>query len=314
VATAQRALNIAESVNEHRAIARASYVLDQALVDCGRPHEATHSPRALEIYRALGDPERESAVLNNLGSFAYCRGDWDGAIDWYRQQAERSERAGNPADVAFTDCNIGEILSDQGRWDEAVDHLKRARRVWSATGDVQAVAFANALLGRAAVRSGQVEEGRAMLEQAEAELRGFGLHGYADFVACLVCEAHALGGDADLALRASEPLLQSADRYVPLLRRARGMAFGRLGERDAAIRELERALVEARTRAADYDIAATLDALELMAGHDPLRARERDLIAARLHVERMPAPVPAPGAKFASLSPITASASPALAP
>ena len=64
-------------------------------------------------------PSTSTVVLNNLGMFAYFDGRWDDALTLYRRARESGERAGTPADVAYTDCNIGEILSDQGRVDEA---------------------------------------------------------------------------------------------------------------------------------------------------------------------------------------------------
>ena len=138
----REALKVGEAVGELRAQARACYTLDWALFELGRFDEATHSARALEIYRELGDPEQEGGVLNNLGGLAYWRGRWQEAIELYEQAGVCSERAGHAADVAFTDANVGEILSDQGRLDEAEAQLRRAQRVWNATGDRQGSAFA----------------------------------------------------------------------------------------------------------------------------------------------------------------------------
>jgi class 3 adenylate cyclase/tetratricopeptide (TPR) repeat protein len=281
----------AESVGELRALARACNGLDYALVETGRAKEAIHSGRALEIYRQLGDPEQESAVLNNLGMFAYFRGEWDEAIDLYRRQAECSERAGNPADAAYTDCNVGEILSDQGHFDEASRHLRRARRVWRSTGDRPGVSFANLQLGRVAVRAGRYEEGLALLEAASDELRGFNLDAYADFGLGLVAEAEALSGDPRRALEIADGLMAAADRYLPLLQRARGIALGRLGEWEAATVELEASFAAAREREAHYDIAATLDALDAFAGLDAEAAAERDEIVARLRIVALPRPL-----------------------
>ncbi|MGI8802930.1 MAG: hypothetical protein ACR2KV_12260, partial [Solirubrobacteraceae bacterium] len=44
----------AEEAGEDRAWAHACWVLDISLVRAGRPLEAVHSPRAIEIYDRLG--------------------------------------------------------------------------------------------------------------------------------------------------------------------------------------------------------------------------------------------------------------------
>ena len=189
----RQAIADAETVGELPALARACYGLDWALVELGTAAEATHSWRALEIYEQLGDFEHEATVLNYLGMFAYFDGRWDEAIELYRRAGEASERAGVPADAAYTDCNVGEILSDQGRLDEAAAHLERARRVWLATGELPSVAFVDAAVGpgrrpprRVAGGSGaaqgghrpaaQVRRRRVRGVRASADRRGGGLH------------------------------------------------------------------------------------------------------------------------------------------
>ena len=61
ISECRQAIAEAESVGELSALAHACYALDLALVESGRPAEATHSWRALEIYEQLGDPEHEFA-------------------------------------------------------------------------------------------------------------------------------------------------------------------------------------------------------------------------------------------------------------
>ncbi len=293
IATCRQAIAEAESVGELRALAHASYSLDWALVESGRAREADHSWRALEIYEQLGDLEHEFDVLNNLGMFAYFNGRWDDAIDLYRRAGACGDRAGRPADAARVDCNVGEILSDQGHLDEAEAHLKRVRRVWSATGERQAVAFADVLLGRLAVRRGDTRAGVTILESAAAQLRRFELRAYADFAQALIAEAEALAGDADRALEIARRELRTAERQRPLLERAAGVALGRLGQTEAARAALLDALASARDRGFQYDIAATIDALDALGGLDPELLGERDEILDRLKIARLAAPAPA---------------------
>lgn len=288
IVVCRQAIAEAELVGELAALAHALYSLDWALVESGRREEATHSRQALEIYRQLGDPEHELIVLNNLGMFAYFDGRWDDALSLYLQARACGERSGRPADVAFVDCNVGEILSDQGRLEEAEEHLRRARRVWSATREPQSVAFIDMLLGRLAVRRGDGQVGVPMLERSTRELRAFSMQAYADFGGALVAEAEALAGDARRGLEIARADLESCHRQRPLLQRAAGVALARLGDVDAARRELTSALESARERRSDYDVAATIDALAALGGADAAMLRERDEILASLKIVRLP--------------------------
>jgi class 3 adenylate cyclase/tetratricopeptide (TPR) repeat protein len=294
IAVCRQAIEEAESVGELAALAHALYSLDWALVESGRREEATHSWRALEIYRQLGDLEHELSVLNNLGMFAYFDGRWDDALSLYLQARECGERSGRPADAAFVDCNVGEILSDQGRLEQAEEHLRRARRVWNATREPQAVAFIDMLLGRLAVRRGDIQVGLPMLERSTRALRAFNMHAYADFGRGLIAEAQALMGDPRRGLEVARAELEGADRERPLLQRSVGIALARLGDRDGASRELTAALACARERSAHYEIAATIDALAALDCADRDLLQERDETLDTLKIVRLPAPALVP--------------------
>ena len=288
IATCRLAISEAESVGEMRALAHACYVLDWALVESGRRHEATHSERALEIYERLGDPEHEHMVLNNLGGLAFFDGRWGEAVAMYREAGVCSERAGRPADVAYTDCNVGEILSDQGHFEEADACLQRARRIWNGTGERQAVAYIDVLLGRLLVRRGDIREGIQLLESAMAELERFRIDAYVEFARALLAEAEAFGGDALRALEIGSRELEASNRLRPLLTRVAGVALARLGERAGAVRELTHSLKAAREFGGEYDIAATIDVLGALDGADSDLLRERDEILGGLEIVRLP--------------------------
>jgi tetratricopeptide (TPR) repeat protein len=285
--TCRRAIAEAEAIGEIRSLAFACYVLDWTLVELGRVGEGGHSDRALEIYRVLGDPEHESTVLNNLGMFAHFEGRWDDAVALYRQAAECSERAGRPADVAYTDCNVGEILSDQGHYEEARTHLERARRVWSATGEAQTVAFVTAVLGRLALREGRPETALALVEQAALDMRALGMS-EAGFGQAVHAEAEATAGDPRRALAIAEYELPDAERWLPLLQRVVGIASARLGRMAAAEAALRAGLLTARARRSEYDVAATIDILDQLGAAGPELLAERDGILDRLHIVRLP--------------------------
>ena len=80
------------------------------------------------------------------------------------------------------------------------------------------------------------------------------------------------------AMELASQRLRADDRERPLLTRMAGIALARLGETKAAMRELEHSLRTARDRSAEYDIAATIDAMAAIDGADPCLLRERDEI------------------------------------
>ena len=285
----REALKEGKAIGELRAQARACYTLDWALFELGRPDEATYSERALEIYRELGDPDHEGNVLNNLGGFAYWRGSWQEAIELYRKAGACRQRAGNAADAAETDANVGEILSDQGRLQEAENHLRRAHRVWSSTGHREGASFAQMLLGRLAARAGRAEEGVSLLEETAAQMRQVGVGFYAELASALVAEAEAVAGDPQRGLETAEGLLESGSPQVALLHRAAGICLGRLGRANEARREFELAAATAEERGEAYELALTLDALATFGWLQPGLEAERDAIAERLGIVRMPA-------------------------
>jgi tetratricopeptide (TPR) repeat protein len=297
IALCHAAIAAAEQASAEAPLAHACYLLDWALVEDGRQDEAVHSQRALEIYRRRGDPDREAAVLNNLGMFAYYAGRWDDAVALYRHGAEASTSAGNINSAAFGDVNMGEVRSDQGRAEEARARLERALEIWRGTGHQLGVAYAIALLGRLEARSGH--DGRALERLADGLTRYRELRLSADalWVEALIAEAHAFAGRWPAALAEADRLLEVAatGRLGSLLHRVRGIALGRLGRAEQAREALEAALAQARERGDELDVVLALDELVATraAGEGdpdlaPERRRERDAIARRLDIVRLP--------------------------
>jgi class 3 adenylate cyclase/tetratricopeptide (TPR) repeat protein len=289
---ARRAIADAEAAGEELALGHACQILDWALVESGRATEAGYSSRALEIFRRHGAADRESAVLNNMGGFAYRAGRWDEAVDLYRRGAEASARAGDVNYGAFADCNVGEVLSDQGRLEEAEPLLRRALQVWRGTADEHGVAFVSTLLGRLYVRAGRTDDGVELLRDALARFRALHVEVDAAFVEALLAEAalwaerpdEALAGVSDLRGR-----LPDDARLDPLLHHVAGVALARLGELAAAREELEAAVATARSFELPFELTLALDALDELSGSHET-SRERDDLLVRLDIVRLPSP------------------------
>lgn len=244
--------------------AQASYILDWAWVSIGRLDRATHSQRALEIYRELGDLTGEAVVLQNLGGFAYYGGRWDEAVSLYEQGREARLRTGDEVDAAMGTCNIAEVLADQGHYESAQQHLHEALRVCRAATYRSGVAFARSLLGRVAARTGRFEESRAHYDAARREFAAAGLESDARETDGRVAECLMLEGRSADALDLADATLRASaadDENPPdaaLLQRVRGYAFLQQGAFDSAGSALDRSLESGRAREADYEVALTL--------------------------------------------------------
>jgi class 3 adenylate cyclase/tetratricopeptide (TPR) repeat protein len=263
-----------------RAIAHAGFLLDWALVTLGRPAEAVHSARSLEIYRGLGELEDSAHVLNNMGMFAYWAGRWDDAVALYSECGEVAARIGDEEVVATSRANVGEVLADQGHLADAEAALRDALRIWRAAGNSGGTGFARMLLGRTAARAGRFDDAHALLEEAIADLAG---HGMQDAVLAesYLAEALALAGEADRALVVLDKLDRVPGAPRPLLLRVRAMTA------PDPTPGLHGALAAARDEESDHDVALTLDLLVRSAPDDPAAkawADERDELCARLGI------------------------------
>jgi class 3 adenylate cyclase/tetratricopeptide (TPR) repeat protein len=299
---ARRAIADAEAAGEELALGHACQILDWALVRSGRPGAAGYSARALEIFRRHGAADRESAVLNNMGGFAYLAGRWDEAVTLYREGGDASRRAGDVNFGAFADCNVGEVLSDQGRLHEAEPLLRRALRVWGGTADEHGVAFATALLGRLHARDGRSAEAAERLEDALARFRALRVEADAALAAALLGEAALFAGRPDEAYDRALTLLGElpADAQLePLVHYVAGVALAQMGDLGGAAGSLTASLAAARECELPFETLLALDALEAL-GSSARRRRERDALLAQLDIVRLPAPPVARPARLAA--------------
>ncbi len=278
----------ARAAGDELLLARAYFNLDWALVTLGRAAEATHSNLALEIYTRAGDAERQAAVLNNLGGFAYWEGRWQEAIDLYARAAEASKRAGDLWAAAYGDCNIGEVLADQGHLEEAEERLRRARRIWHGSEDEHGVAFTSALLGRLAARAGRHEEATELLTNAARSFRDLRVAEDAALADAYLAEAALLAGQAEDALAHADRQLADQGGPRALLLRVRGGALLRLGHREACAAALQDALAQAREHDERHEIAFVLDALIALDSASPEATAERDEIVDAIGLSALP--------------------------
>ena len=260
---ARRAAEAAEEGGDERTLALALSLLDQALSEGGRADEATHLPRALELYETLGALDLAAMTLGNLGSVAYWRWDWGEAADCYARAADAARSAGDLATAAIAHVNLGELRVDQGRAEDAVALLSPALRTLSAFGYVAGAAGARVHLGRATALAGDPAAGARLLVEAverfDAAGLGFAaLDARAKLAEVLVLARDPAGARAvlDEARRAERALGTSA--FATLLDRVEVVVEVATGERDQAVALLATATQRARELGATYDLCVLL--------------------------------------------------------
>jgi class 3 adenylate cyclase/tetratricopeptide (TPR) repeat protein len=295
----ERAVAEARTSGDRDAEAHALSILDWAWVTLDRPERAVHSHRALAIYRERGDLGGEAHVLNNLGGFAYFRGQWDDAISLYGQGRDIRMATGNDVVAAIGTFNIGEILADQGHDDEARAQLRESLQVLRAAGYPWAIAYATMLLGRLEARMGAFEDAHRHLEAArreflEADTEADAVEAQSMMAECLVLEGRA--ADAlELADRLlAEVVAHGSGRGTALIERVRGYALAQRGDVVGAGAAFEVSRASAEALDADYELALTLNGLRAVAvssgdeeaAHD--LAVKIDALTEKLGIVRLP--------------------------
>jgi class 3 adenylate cyclase/tetratricopeptide (TPR) repeat protein len=291
----KRAIADAESVDAKKALAYALAGLDPAYNALGDSRRATHSARALEIYKELGDLVSQGGVLNNLGASAYFEGRWNEALDLYRQALAAWDQAGDTRSVSMAAFNIGEILSAQGRLEEAEPLLREAERASRAAGGATDIAESMMETALLDARRGNVERALAQLTEARRLLEASGDRSATLLADARTAETLGLGGEYDRAVELAARTLERAAGdegsalVRPVLNRVLGHAHLLAGRLDAAREALELAIAEANRVEHRYEEALALAALSRLGGASGEAARRRDSLFEQLGIVALPA-------------------------
>ncbi len=295
----QRAIEEAERAGARQVVAHAAYLLDWLYDELGRPEEAPYPGLALQLFEELDDLSGQANVLNNLGMFAYFRGEWDEAIAYYERSRRARLELGDEINGAYGTANVAEVLADQGRLEEAEARFREALRVWRASGFRQGVAFAAVNLGKIASRQGRFDEAVRLLEDAKKGFEEVGFSSYVLDAEARLAENDVFRGEAEAAIARVESVLKRADAMGGLpvlsavLHRIRAYAKLQQGDTADAIDDATTSIRLARERNARYEVALGLEALAAVRRKvgepaDVEADRERDEILGTLGVESTP--------------------------
>ncbi len=229
VSWCENAISEACRWGDRDAEAHALFILDWAWTSLGRPDLSTNSQRALEIYTELGDLGGQAVVLNNLGVFAYFRGDWDEAIHFYERGRDARLATGNDIEAAFGTCNVGEILANQGHYEEADRSFRDSLRIFRSGGYRYGIGYTLLLSGQLACRLGSFDDAYERMREARVEFDASGLNSDIRLVDARTAECLSFEGRSDEALAVVERLIGSGaaglSAEMPLLQRVRGYAL-----------------------------------------------------------------------------------------
>ena len=123
---------------------------------------------ALQLWRRLGNREREAAALNNLGLVAGRRGEYDRAEDYFRASLAMTRETGDAWAVAITLSNLGWAALERGDIVEAIDRLTEALAAQEAAGDRSGLALTMSNLGAATLQRGDYAAAAQHFEQSWA--------------------------------------------------------------------------------------------------------------------------------------------------
>jgi diguanylate cyclase (GGDEF)-like protein len=129
--------------------------------------------RALEYYRQLlgdyekrGQPSDVADTLFNIASTHEAKGDYRAAELHYRRALASFQKLGQAKDVAFTKRALGSALMKQGRASEALPLLDEALSFYVRAHDAENIAFVRQFRGMAFRRVGRLPEALAELDAA----------------------------------------------------------------------------------------------------------------------------------------------------
>lgn len=132
--------------------------------------------RAYDLYRALGQRDSQSYVLNAMANL-YADpnvGEYDKAIGYYRELLARHEAAGERGEVATAHFNLGATHDSRRDDAKAIAEYRRAFTLYQALGDAASVAETRRTIGAVLARQGQFRTALESIDRALAWYRQAG--------------------------------------------------------------------------------------------------------------------------------------------
>ncbi len=272
IAMHQRALKMAETAHDSRAIGLAHYELGQCYRKVGdMAIVREHITKAASALHAAGD-RRHLALVHSLSSIALAQlGRYDEAMGALRQ-AERLASIVQADDVLATVCgNQANVTMLQHRYEQALALAERSVALHEAHGSSHGLAVALATLGQICVRVGDLTRAEDALHRALDVRSPIQFHETTGAVFDTLAQIHLIRGRYETA---ADFLGRASD------------AYGAYGRQTSQWYEWSVRVLNARLamRRGDLDIAVALADEILQADAPPFDALQATLIAAEAEI------------------------------
>lgn len=146
--------------------------------------------RKLAIDRELGKKEGEAAALNNIAGIYRQKGDYDKALEYYRQALDLIK---DDKEKATAYNNIASVYLDKGDYSKAIEYFQKAIELGERVGDYHGVAQRYISLGATYIKAKNYELAEKYLTEGLKRVQRVGdkyweAHGYAYLAALYYVE------------------------------------------------------------------------------------------------------------------------------
>jgi diguanylate cyclase (GGDEF)-like protein len=196
---------------------------------------------AHDLYVRLGNADRERHTLNDIANlYADPRvGEYDRALEYYRQVLASNQAAGNQAGISTAYYNLGATLETKGDPAAALPYYQRSLEIERRRGDAGEIAAVERAIGIVLTRLGRSAEALGWLDRAQAYfVRARDTDGIARGRLSRGAALRALGRPAQAlaALDSARGLFEETGnaRFLEKLQNERAQAFAAAGDWRAA--------------------------------------------------------------------------------
>ncbi len=135
--------------------------------------------KALEIFKSIGDEEKQGGALNGMGIVLSETGKYTRALEAFHQCLEVSERLGLKGSLGAVTNNMGSIFSGTGDNPTALEYFMRALALHKEVDNKYNVANTTQNIGDIYASTGEIEKGLEFLRQGFDLQQQQGNKGYA---------------------------------------------------------------------------------------------------------------------------------------